>query len=115
MINRIKNSLKLNPLQNKTLVLRQALAADPDSSEKDEAEGSIKILKFPNPHGHHFHIGNHVISAKDANGLSNESVWKALQRKGLINCEYPVSISLTLAGQEYNSGISDTVLNPSDH
>ena len=110
-----KNPLKLNPLQSKTLVLLQALANNSDYSEKDEQGGDIRILSFPQAHGSHFHIGDLVLMAKDASGLNNQSVWRALERKCLINCEYPIRISLTINGQQYDSGVADQILHHSNH
>lgn len=109
------NPLRLNPLQRKTLALLQALAQDEDSSEKDERSDDIRIVRFPHAHGDHFHIGEAVVLAKDATGLNNESVWRALERKGLILGEYPVNIRITAAGQEYESGVADQVLHRSGH
>ena len=101
------NPLGLNPLQRKTLALLQELARDPDCIQKDALTGAVKVVRFPVIHGNHFHVGESVVMSKDANGLTNEAVWKALERKGLAVSEFPYSISLTQAGLEYDSGMRE--------
>ena len=109
------NPLRLNPLQRRTLALLQALALDPKSAEKDERSGSVLITKLPRAHGDHFHVGDAVVLAKDATGLTNESVWAALDRKGLVRGEFPHHIRITSAGMEYESGVAHKVLHQSTH
>lgn len=109
------NPLRLNALQCKTLALFQALAQDPESAERDEDSGNMRIVRFPHAHGDHFHVGAALVMASDATGLGNESVWKALERKGLIKAAYPGSLAVTPAGQEYDSGVADTVLRRGGH
>ena len=101
------NPLGLNPLQRKTLTLLQALAEDPECGKLDEPSGEVRIVRFPVIHGNHFHVGESVVMSKDATGLTNEAVWKALDRKGLAKSEFPYSISLTPAGLEYDSGMRE--------
>ncbi len=101
------NPLGLNSLQRKTLALLQELARDPDCIQKDAHTGDVKIVRFPVIHGNHFHVGESVVLSKDATGLTNEAVWKALERKGLAVSEFPYSISLTPAGLEYDSGMRE--------
>ena len=103
------NPLGLNPLQRKTLALLQALAVDPVAAEK-EGSGEIRISRFPVIHGDHFHVGDALVMARDATGLGNEAVWKALERKGLAKAEFPHVIRLTPAGLAYDSGVGDEVL-----
>ena len=109
------NPLRLNPLQCKTLAVLQALAQDESLSERDERSGDVRIVRFPHAHGEHFHIGEAVVMAKDASGLKNESVWRALERKGLIRGDYPLSLRITPTGQEYDSGLADKVLRRAEH
>jgi len=100
------NPLGLNPLQRKTLALLQALAEDPECIQK-EITGDVRILRFPVIHGNHFHVGEAVVMSKDATGLTNEAVWKALERKGLAVSEFPYAIKLTPAGLAYDSGMRE--------
>jgi hypothetical protein len=53
--------------------------------------------------------------SKDATGLQNESVWKALERKGLARSLFPMAIALSADGQSYETGLFDTILHRSDH
>lgn len=108
------NPLKLNPLQLKTLVLFQELARYPELSSDDPRGGKF-ISQIPHPHGNHFHVGAKVVDSADATGLSNPSVWLALQRKGLIRSSFPYAASLTPEGIAYDTGIADRVLHGSDH
>lgn len=101
------NPLGLNPLQRKTLALLQELAKDPECGVRDDATGNVKILRFPVIHGNHFHVGEAVVMSKDATGLTNEAVWKALERKGLAASEFPYSIALTPSGISYDSGMQE--------
>ena len=75
------NPLQLNSLQSKTLVILQALADDPKTSTNLSETGEVLITQFPPPHGNHIHVGDAVVMAKDATGLRNEAVWRALERK----------------------------------
>lgn len=109
------NPLRLNPLQCKTLALLQALAGAEGAAQKDESSGNISINRFPAPHGDHFHIGEAVVMTSDATGLSNESVWKALERKGLIQSNYPLTVHMTPEGMAYDSGMADRILHRSSH
>src|SRR5580692_3257314 len=109
-----RNPLNLNPLQLKTLTLLQALAVLPDA-KPGEAEGSVTLTSLPDPHGDHFHLGEAVVAAKDATGLRNPAVWAALERKGLIIPKLPQAVILTAAGQEYDTGLTDTILHKSEH
>jgi hypothetical protein len=109
------NPLRLNPLQLKTLVLFQALASDSRTSTPQPESGDVLITQFPHPHGDHFHLGDAIVLARDATGIRNEAVWRALERKGLIRAEFPIAVSLTHAGQAYETGIRDRVLHSHDH
>lgn len=97
--------IKLNALQNRTLALFQELAKSEETSAKIEDSDDISIMFLPTPHGDHVHIGRFVVSAKDASGLSNETVWKALERKGMLKSEFPFRIILTPKGQAQDSGL----------
>ena len=97
--------IKLNALQNRTLALFQELAKSNETSAKIEGSDDISIMFLPTPHGDHVHIGRYVVSAKDASGLSNETVWKALERKGMIKSEFPYRIILKSLGQTQETGL----------
>jgi hypothetical protein len=53
--------------------------------------------------------------AVNATGLRNESVWKALERKGLARSFYPHGIALTPDGQAFDTGLGETILIRADH
>jgi hypothetical protein len=108
------NPLKLNPLQLRTLTLLQGLASLPDSASRD-ANGEVTVTRFPQAHGDHFHLGNAVVSGKDATGLYNEAVWHALQRKGLARADWPHRITLTVAGLSYDTGLGSEIFHQSGH
>ncbi|MBV9330487.1 MAG: hypothetical protein JOZ55_02915 [Alphaproteobacteria bacterium] len=99
------NPLKLNPLQLRTLTLLQAIAQLP-SAASPGANGEIVISQFPAAHGDHVHLGDAVVSGKDATGLYNQVVWNALTRKGLARSDWPHRIALTAAGLAYDTGLS---------
>src|SRR3954447_815128 len=107
-----RNPLSLNPLQLKTLTLLQELArlaGKPAAAEGDEP-GSLAITEFPHAHGDHFHLGESVVASRDATGLYNPSVFAALERKGLVRARFPEAVILTPAGQEYDTGMHDSIL-----
>ncbi|MBI3444409.1 MAG: hypothetical protein HY055_03385 [Magnetospirillum sp.] len=108
------NPLKLNPLQMKTLVLFQELARHPETATRMES-GEVFLSALPHPHGNHFHVGHKVVLSKDATGLSNPSVWTVLERKGLIRASFPMAVTLTPTGLDYETGITDQILHGSDH
>jgi len=108
------NASKLNPLQLRTLTLLQAIAKIPGASNPTP-DGDTAITQFPHAHGDHFHLGDAVVRASDATGLENENVWNALQRKGLIKCEWPHNIALTPDGVAYHTGIADQILHMGSH
>jgi len=110
-----KNPLKLNPLQLRTLTIFQHLARFPESSTPIEGSDDIFISNMPHPHGNHFHCGDAVVMSKDASGLQNESVWKALERKGLARSMFPMAVALSADGQTYETGLADRILHRSDH
>jgi len=110
-----KNPLNLNRLQLKTLVILQELARDPDVGMAD-ADGNVAITQLPHAHGDHFHVGRHVVRGADATGISNQAVWVALERKGLLaRALFPVMVSLSPAGLAYETGIAQDVLLGGDH
>ena len=107
-----KNPLNLNPLQLKTLTILQELAGHfgpPDS------DGAVRIEQFPHAHGDHFHIGEAVAATRDLSGLTNQAVWVALERKGLLRSEYPEAAVLTAAGLAYDTGLRDKLFFRSPH
>ena len=110
-----KNPLKLNSLQLKTLTLLQELARSPETSTALEDSDEVRITNFPHIHGNHFHIGNAVAMARNASGLRNENVWKALERKSLARSFYPVGIILTVDGLAYDTHLRDHILVGTDH
>jgi len=110
-----RNSLKLNPLQLRTLTLLQEMAKYPELSTRNEESGEVFISNIPEPHGNHFHVGRRVVMASDATGLGNQAVWVALERKGLAKATFPFAITLTPAGLEYDTGLADVILHGSDH
>jgi hypothetical protein len=100
-----KDKIKLNALQNKTLALMQELARHRESSIVDEETGDVVVTQMPHAHGDHVHVGEYVVSTKDISGFSNEAVWVALERKGLAKSHFPVAITLTKAGLDYDTGL----------
>lgn len=105
------NPLQLNALQLKTLAILQELARLPDWSRPDAASGEVTILGMPQPHGDHFHVGAKVVLSRDATGLANAGVWKALERKGLARgAAFPMQLTLTPEGQAYDTGSIGAVL-----
>ena len=111
----LPNPAKLNALQLKTLTLLQEVAKHPMYVTEDEATGEAIIQMLPPAHGNHFHIGSVVVMGKDATGLSNQAVWKALGRKGLVTERPDGKAALTPAGKSYDTGIRDKILHSSDH
>jgi len=107
--------IKLNALQSKTLAILQKLAKHPDSSEPIAESSSIRITKMPHAHGAHMHVGDFVVSSKDASGLSNKSVWVALARKGLIEENWTQETIITAEGLALSTGLEDKFMSASDH
>lgn len=110
-----RNPLGLNPLQLKTLTLLQELARVAGKPAAEDEPGGVAISDLPSPHGDHFHLGEAVVAARDANGLRNPSVWAALERKGLIRPKLPQAVVLTPLGQEYDTGLRDAILHRAEH
>lgn len=109
------NPLNLNPLQLKTLTLFQELARYPELATKHPETGEVFISQIPHPHGDHFHIGRKTVASRDATGLSNQAVWVALERKGLIRSNFPNAVVLTKDGLDYDTGVGHQILHGSDH
>ena len=109
------NPLKLNALQLRTLTILQVLAEDPAHALPPEASGAVAITNLPHPHGDHFHVGRFVVASKDAGGLFNEAVWKALERKGLARAAFPQVIALTPEGLAYDTGLKGEILHGGGH
>ncbi|HTV44157.1 MAG TPA: hypothetical protein VMF05_02475 [Stellaceae bacterium] len=112
-----RNPLNLNSLQLKTLTLLQELARLPDYSRAGDEPGSVELLRLPQPHGDHFHVGEAVVASRDASGLRNPSVWAALERKGLIRSSgsAPATAIMTPAGLDYDTGLRAAILHSSGH
>lgn len=110
-----RNPLNLNPLQLKTLTLLQELARLVGIPAAEDESGGIAIRELPHAHGDHFHLGDAVVSGRDATGLRNPSVWMALQRKGLIRPKPPEAVILTELGQHYETGLREVILNRGEH
>lgn len=109
------NPAKLNALQLKTLTLLQEIAKHPMYVTEDEASGEAVIQMLPPAHGNHFHIGSVVVMGKDATGLNNPAVWRALGRKGLVSERPDGASALTADGKAYETGLRDKILHGSDH
>jgi len=110
-----KNPLNLNPLQLKTLTLLQALSQLPGHARPGAEPGSILVSNLPHPHGDHFHVGDAAMAARDASGLTNQSVWVALERKGLIKSMFPHAATLTEQGLAYETGLHEIIFHHSAH
>lgn len=109
------NPLRLNPLQLRTLTILQQLARFPETSTPNAETGEVMITNLPSPHGNHFHCGDAVVASRDATGLRNEGVWKALERKGLGRSYFPFGIALTPDGVAYDTGLSAKILHRANH
>jgi LmbE family N-acetylglucosaminyl deacetylase len=109
------NPLKLNALQLRTLTLLQALAQVREAVRLGPQPGEVTIMRFPQAHGDHFHVGEAAVAARDASGLYNEAVWNALTRKGLARTDWPHSITLTPAGLDYDTGLAGEILRTAPH
>jgi hypothetical protein len=107
------NPLGLNKLQLKTLTILQELARAGGGTP--EPGGGVRVTDLPSPHGDHFHVGHSVVSAADATGMSNQGVWRALERKGLARSEYPLSVVVTAAGLAYDTGLRHAILHGGGH
>ncbi len=107
--------VKLNALQSKTLVLLQVMAKDDRMSAPGSIEGSRLIVSLPHAHGNHMHVGQFVVASKDATGLQNLSVWKALMRKGFVGENWPSEMLITQEGLEFSTGLEDKFMSVSDH
>ena len=109
------NPLRLNPLQLRTLTLLQVLARDPQAAGRGPGPGEMTVERFPQAHGAHLHLGDRVVSARDASGLFNDKVWHALERKGLARADWPHRITLTPPGLDYETGIGGEIFHASPH
>ena len=110
-----KNPLKLNPLQLRTLTVFQALARIPEAVAAGPGEGEVTINRFPQAHADHFHLGDAIVSGKDATGVFNEAVWHALERKGLAKADWPNTITLKPEALAYDTGLADRILHRGGH
>ena len=105
----------INKLQLKTLTLLQELAKLPDMATPNAETGEVTITGFPPAHGNHFHMGPWLVMGRDATGLQNEAVWRALARKELAHGTFPVAITLSPAGIAYETHMQKEILQGSDH
>lgn len=110
----MSNAPKLNALQGRTLALMQELAEDEELAT-DHPGGGRTIHAVPEPHGNHVHIGRLTVSSRFASGLMNANVWRALERKGLIEGQYPYQVTLSPAALVFETGIREKMLQESDH
>ena len=110
-----RNPLGLNKLQLRTLAIAQVLAGDESLATRDEATGAVTLMPVPRPHGDHVHVGKFTLSARDASGLANPAVWKALTRKGLADGGSPPFVVLTSDGMAYDTGHGDIVAGGETH
>src|SRR5260221_13691764 len=97
-----KNPLNLNALQLRTLTLMQALARLEAHGTPANEPGHVLVSGLPHAHGDHFHVGDAVVSGRDATGLANEAVWTALERKGLIKPLFPMAVGPTPGGPAHD-------------
>jgi hypothetical protein len=109
------NPLKLNALQAKTLALLQELARQPQYASPTDGDGGVMVRYLPSAHGDHFHIGTAVVRSRDATGLTNNAVYGALARKGLVAIGPQRLPTVTAAGLAYETGLADQILHRSDH
>ena len=110
-----KNPLKLNPLQLRTLLVLQVLSRVRGAASAGPQPGEVTITRFPAVHGDHFHLGEFLVSGRDASGLYNRAVWHALERKGLARADWPTSITLTSEGTEYDTEMAGEILQRATH
>ena len=110
-----KNPLGLNALQLRTLTILQAIAQIPEAVEAGPGTGEITILRFPQVHADHFHLGDRIVMRADASGLFNQAVWNALTRKGLARADWPNGITLTAGGLGYDTGPVGEILRQTAH
>ena len=110
-----KNPLKLNALQLRTLLVLQILTKVRGAATAGPQPGEITITRFPAAHGDHFHLGDYLVSGRDASGLYNQAVWHALERKGLARADWPTAITLTADGVGYDTGDADEILQRATH
>ena len=109
------NPLKLNALQLRTLTLLQTIARLPNATSAGPGPGEVTIDRLPPAHGDHFHLGDAVVSGKDATGLYNENVWHALERKGLARADWPRSITLQPQALGYETGMENEIFGRAGH
>jgi ribosomal protein S19E (S16A) len=109
------NPKNLNSLQLRTLAMFQRLATVAAHIVDTHADGSVTINDLPAPHGDHFHVGSAVVATRDASGLRNEAVWLALQRKGLVQSDFPDGVTLTRAGLDYETGVTGLFIEHHHH
>ena len=107
-----KNPLRLNKLQLRTLALTQLMANDKEFSETNPGDGEVTVSTLPSPAGGTVQIGSIAVSARDASGLSNPVVWKALERKGIIRFDSSLRIVVTATGLNYDTGLGDKLNSP---
>jgi hypothetical protein len=107
--------MKLNALQLKTLGILQMLARSADHADPADALGQVRIRSLPHAHGDHLHVGDAVVPARDASGLTNPAVYGALGRKGLVVPGPQGEPMLTAEGLSYNTGLAEAMAHTADH
>ena len=110
----VASKITLNDLQARTLALLQGIAKDPEMASRDEASGAVTVSVQTHGHGDHLHVGPYTVSTRFASGLTNENVWKALERKGLIKSMFPHMATLSAEALAFNTGYHAD-LEHSDH
>lgn len=82
----------------------------PETSSENIETGEVMISNLPKPRGSQFNCGDSIVLTKNSTGLTNESVWKALERKGLARSFFPLGIAITTNGMNYDTGLSKLIL-----
>tara|TARA_A100001037_G_scaffold209650_1_gene187864 strand:+ start:3721 stop:4002 length:282 start_codon:yes stop_codon:yes gene_type:complete len=86
------------------------LALFRETSSENIETSEIMISNLAKPRGSQFYCEDSIVLTKNLIGLTNESVWKALERKGLARSFFPLGITLTTNGMNYDTGLSKLIL-----
>ncbi len=108
------NPLKLNSLQLKTLAILQRLARSPHHATAPDEAGAVRVERFPSTHHDHLHVGDAVVSGRDATGLNNPAVFVALERRGLARLVEGAAL-VTAAGMAYDTGLEASLFHAASH
>lgn len=109
-----RNPKNLNPLQLRTLTILQKMA-EVMGEDSADIPGARVIGEAPHVHGNHLHIGDVLVSGRDATGLANEAVWVALERKGMVKTLDDDRVAVLPEGLAYDTGMASQILHESDH